>query len=453
MFWGCRNIKKKGRKKMKNPDILTQSNFQTRIIPISFNGYGKKLMLAGCPVNATGQFANDGSAIGILLDDVMREYAYGEIVTEGFVDYEVAQNHAGIEYSKECMTALKNIVFEGVGDKWVTGGGGGDILETVTVTEPNIVYETILVESGWNRLEQALWKYTPAPDVTLADGEYTVVFNGVSLQGIVEDGTFMSNDGNAIYIEFGDGGFIGTGLLDSAMDVPLQIINGTIEKTETKIKQEYMPTWEDLGMGFGTVFEAEGISLDYISEADSSSNMNFTSSIPLIAGKSYNVTINGETYSNVIAEIVMWDGRTNVILGDMGKFTSGAWTENGYPFVMVTPGREGAVILLQGEVASCDIKIEGETTIPIPSEYLPAMFVHFKHTGADGYMINHTYDEIVNVIEACGSVVATMSMYGSVVELSYKIETPDDVNGIVFMFNSREIILKSNNTIEYNGIE
>ena len=114
---------------MRNPDILKQTNFQSRIIPIDFAGYPERTMLAGCPVNAKGQFANDGSAIGILVEDVTRDYAYGEIAVAGFVDYEIAQNHAGIEYTKECMTALKNIVFEGVGDKWVAGGSDelGDI--------------------------------------------------------------------------------------------------------------------------------------------------------------------------------------------------------------------------------------------------------------------------------------------------------------------------------------
>ena len=55
---------------MRNPDILKQTNFQSRIIPIDFAGYPERIMLAGCPVNAKGQFANDGSAIGILVEDV-----------------------------------------------------------------------------------------------------------------------------------------------------------------------------------------------------------------------------------------------------------------------------------------------------------------------------------------------------------------------------------------------
>lgn len=249
-------------------------------------------------------------------------------------------------------------------------------------------------------------------------------------------------------------------LIDYVMTTPnntnLAVLNSLIDKHDKNIldKAGGAASWEDLGMGLGTIFEAERIPMDYIPNADSSSNMNFTPSIPLITGESYNVTINGETYSNVIAGTIEFNGRNNVILGDKGVFTNVGWTENDYPFTITTPEiGEGAVIALPGEVTSCDIKIEGETTIPIPDEYLPAMFVHFKHTGADGYMINHTYDEIVKVIEAGGSIIATMSMYGSVVESSYKIETPDDSNKITFMFNSVEIILKSNNAIEYNGIE
>ena len=131
---------------MRNPDILKQTNFQSRIIPIDFAGYPERTMLAGSPVNAKGQFANDGSAIGILVEDVRRDYAYGEIAVAGFVDYEIAQNHAGIEYTKECMTALKNIVFEGVGDKWIESGGGVTSWNDLTdkpFREEKQLYETI----------------------------------------------------------------------------------------------------------------------------------------------------------------------------------------------------------------------------------------------------------------------------------------------------------------------
>lgn len=108
---------------MKNIEILMQTEFDSRIVPIKFDGYDKMVMLAGTPVDSGGKFANGATAIGILIEDVTRSYPYGEIVVSGFVDYEAAKKYSEVDYTKECMTALKNIVFEGVGDQWVEAGG------------------------------------------------------------------------------------------------------------------------------------------------------------------------------------------------------------------------------------------------------------------------------------------------------------------------------------------
>lgn len=162
---------------MKNPDILTQSEFQSRIIPISFNGYEKKVMPAGSPVNDKGEFANDGSAIGILLDDVTREYPYGEAIISGFVDYEVAQNHAQITFSKECMTALKNIVFDGVGDKWIEAGGGVTSWNDLT-DKPFKAELPVTVVLSSTTIEDRNG-YSVEFNEQLIEGEtYTVVYNG-----------------------------------------------------------------------------------------------------------------------------------------------------------------------------------------------------------------------------------------------------------------------------------
>ncbi len=168
---------------MKNPDILTQSEFQSRIIPISFNGYEKKVMPAGSPVNAKGQFANDGSAIGILLDDVTREYPYGEAIISGFVDYEVAQNHAGIQYTKECMTALKNIVFEGSEDKWVAGGSDGS--------------GGAAGEVSWNDIkDKPFGEMNGQLDLLSA-----VTFNGPSASGTIDPSLFEVRENTNVFVE------------------------------------------------------------------------------------------------------------------------------------------------------------------------------------------------------------------------------------------------------------
>lgn len=127
-------------------------------------------------------------------------------------------------------------------------GGGSDILETVTISEPNIIYDGVLEKSGWSRLGVA-WDYSPVPSEIapfVDGGDYTVIFNGEAFKGTVENGSFDSeqnSNGQSFRINPGDGGYISafSSLLDSAMDVSLQIINGTIERTETKVKQEYLP--------------------------------------------------------------------------------------------------------------------------------------------------------------------------------------------------------------------
>lgn len=112
---------------MRNPDILTHSNAQTMYVPINFEGYYEKIMRAGSPISMKGKLANDNTAMGILLDDVTREYPMGEIVILGFVDYEIAQNASGITLTPEAKSAMKNITFVGDPESGSSGGGGKSV--------------------------------------------------------------------------------------------------------------------------------------------------------------------------------------------------------------------------------------------------------------------------------------------------------------------------------------
>ena len=109
---------------MRNPEILTHANAQTMYVPINFEGHQEKTMRAGSPISMKGKLANDNTAMGILLDDVTREYPMGEIVIFGFVDFEIAQNASGVVLTPEAKSAMKNITFVGDPESGVSGGGG-----------------------------------------------------------------------------------------------------------------------------------------------------------------------------------------------------------------------------------------------------------------------------------------------------------------------------------------
>ena len=109
---------------MRKQNIIINHNAQ--IIYMSINLKKDKLMLAGTPVNAKGEFANDDTAIGILLEDTTPSMKYSEVLIGGYIDAEIAQNASGIEYSQEMMASLKNIVFEGAKDYGL--GGGSNVL-------------------------------------------------------------------------------------------------------------------------------------------------------------------------------------------------------------------------------------------------------------------------------------------------------------------------------------
>lgn len=68
---------------------------------------------AGTPLTSAGAVANDGTAVGLLLEDVYEENPNGSLV-KGFatINESVAEASYGQEYSAELKTALKDIQFE-----------------------------------------------------------------------------------------------------------------------------------------------------------------------------------------------------------------------------------------------------------------------------------------------------------------------------------------------------
>ena len=73
---------------------------------------GNKVVKAGTPIGSNGKVANSGSAIGILLFDVIEKRPQGTILKKAYIDEDVAETHAGITYDDAVKSALPMIVFE-----------------------------------------------------------------------------------------------------------------------------------------------------------------------------------------------------------------------------------------------------------------------------------------------------------------------------------------------------
>lgn len=68
---------------------------------------------AGNPIDADGAIANDGTAVGILLNDVYKENPNGSLIKAfATINTANANKNAGITIADEAKAALKNIVFE-----------------------------------------------------------------------------------------------------------------------------------------------------------------------------------------------------------------------------------------------------------------------------------------------------------------------------------------------------
>lgn len=73
---------------------------------------GKKVIKAGTPIGKTGAKDNTATVVGILLHDVTEDRPQGTLLKKAYIDKAIAEEHSGVTYEAEVMTALPMIVFE-----------------------------------------------------------------------------------------------------------------------------------------------------------------------------------------------------------------------------------------------------------------------------------------------------------------------------------------------------
>lgn len=93
-------------------------------------GNGTFKILAGTPVDEDGAISNDSNAIGILADDYFI-YATGlanrslaPVIVSGYVDKAAAEEHSGLEYDSDAISALETAGVYLVEGAPGSGGGG-----------------------------------------------------------------------------------------------------------------------------------------------------------------------------------------------------------------------------------------------------------------------------------------------------------------------------------------
>lgn len=73
---------------------------------------GLKIVKAGTPIDADGVAANDGTAIGILLFDILEDRPQGTLLKKAYINTAVAQTHSGVTIAAAVKAALPMVVFE-----------------------------------------------------------------------------------------------------------------------------------------------------------------------------------------------------------------------------------------------------------------------------------------------------------------------------------------------------
>lgn len=73
---------------------------------------GLKVVKAGTPIDADGVAANDGTAIGILLFDVLEDRPQGTILKKAYIDLAKAEESSGLTIAAAVKSALPMVVFE-----------------------------------------------------------------------------------------------------------------------------------------------------------------------------------------------------------------------------------------------------------------------------------------------------------------------------------------------------
>lgn len=93
------------------PEILYNAEYVGDAVTLDTTAFADGLCKAGTPISAAGKIANDASAAGILLHDVVVDRPQGTIVIGGYIRTERAQNHSGVTVAEAAREALKNVVF------------------------------------------------------------------------------------------------------------------------------------------------------------------------------------------------------------------------------------------------------------------------------------------------------------------------------------------------------
>lgn len=97
------------------PNIMDTPDYVTKVVELDMTG--ADCIMAGSPISADGNVANDATAIGILLNDCHACLGShrGLVVISGRVKKDVAEAHSGITISPAARTAMNNVTFSGAG--------------------------------------------------------------------------------------------------------------------------------------------------------------------------------------------------------------------------------------------------------------------------------------------------------------------------------------------------
>ena len=68
-------------------------------------------IMAGTPIDSSSNIANDGNAVGIVIENVYRGAANATVITAGVWNEDFGAANAGIRISDECKRALSAITF------------------------------------------------------------------------------------------------------------------------------------------------------------------------------------------------------------------------------------------------------------------------------------------------------------------------------------------------------
>lgn len=95
------------------PEILKRKLGSELFVPVTIT-VDADVVKAGSPIDTNGAIANDGTAVGILLNDVYPKKNPNGSLIKGFatVNEAVANANAGITIAEAVKTALPNIIFE-----------------------------------------------------------------------------------------------------------------------------------------------------------------------------------------------------------------------------------------------------------------------------------------------------------------------------------------------------